>query len=126
MKLFIQILSLFFIVVTANADSLHPCTPYIQAQPSVMTCRQDGKFYDIRIRTLMSDRSRGCTEENQSYFEYKNATVEVYSNKKLEKKIELSDSEFSYTFNSFKAIGSEPMDLNNCVMPPHGGVSVGN
>ena len=96
MKNFIALVTLLIGFNTAQATSVHPCTPSIQAQPTYIYCRQGGNFYSITVNVLMSNRQQ-CDEP----VEYKTANVSISDQKgKVLSTLEIVDGQFSYTLSA--------------------------
>lgn len=122
MKSLILSLSILFASLQVSATSLHPCTPMVQAMPTNMYCNDGAVHYSIRIETLMSPAIPMCSGEN--HYEIHSATV-VVSNGVAKQTLQLQNDEFSYTFSTFVSPKAN-LNLKNCLVPPHGGFSVGN
>lgn len=108
----------------------HPCTPTVEARPTVIHCEANNIIYTIQINTLMSRNIPMCQGSNR--YETHTAHIELSDEQGLNfAEINISDdSAFEYrlrapgrsTFKSEK-LG---LDLNNCSTPLHGGISIGN
>jgi len=130
MKHFFAFLVLFLGIQSAQATSLHPCTPRIQAQPTTMYCKDGDVYFSIRIDTLMSDvRNDMCTGKN--FYEYHSAVVKVSDrNGKDPQTLKFDNADFTYTLfgpqgATFKA-NDGSLNLDHCAVPQNGGFSVGN
>jgi hypothetical protein len=114
----------------AQATSLNPCTPTVEAQPTLIMCQSGaGESVRIEVKTLMSPATPACSGENR--YEYKTASVEIYAGSKTPKaKFDIADGDFSYTLSPMgDATFESPkhsLNLNKCVTPLNGGVSFGN
>ncbi len=110
----------------ANARSMHPCSPTVEAMDSQLACRENDKTYMITIKTLMSPSIPQCQGEN--HYEFHTALVEVYDQKqeKVINKLEIYHNDFTYGLGSYFKSEKNQLDLNDCVSPYHGGFSVSN
>jgi hypothetical protein len=129
MKKFFALILIALSFNVAQATSLHPCTPTIQAQPSIMYCADDVAFYAIRIDTVMSDPTRCSSDER---VEISSATVEITDKATRAKNtLSIGNGDFSYKYDNTGtrvhfASPKNALDLKQCVAPMNGGFSVGN
>ncbi len=123
-KSILTILGLLAFGALAQARSLDPCTPTVEAQPIYISCVDEHKDYGITIKTLMSPAS--CQGEP---IEVKRAVVEAKERATSDVQIYEIFEGFSYTLDlEFASFKSEvpALDLQRCLTPSHGGVSFGN
>lgn len=124
-KLFALALVALNFAFAANATSLHPCTPVVEATPSRLNCQRDGYFYTITINTLMSGPN--CREGR---IEISRATIAVSNEEQEITRLEAQPGTFSYQLGGAREgrFDSDALNLHlrDCVSPMHGGFSVGN
>jgi hypothetical protein len=123
------LLSLGVLTSVAEARSVHPCTPRVQAQPIYMSCLVDSGFVAIQINTLMSPQLPLCTGDN--YFEYQTANIRTLDQSGNETGAKaLLDGQFTFTLSPTGDAAFASVDgsirLDSCVTPIHGAVSFGN
>lgn len=108
------------------ARSLHPCTPTVQAKPSIMHCKDGEKRYSIVIETLMSPPLEICQGSNR--VEYHTANVKFSVNGVAQAQFTLDHESFRYSLVHGTFVSPKySLNLKNCVSPMHGGgFSVGN
>lgn len=128
MKFVLALTSFLATLQLAHATSLHPCTPIVEAQDTIISCATNGTYYSIRVETLMSDVSMCPIDEMVEYNTAKVTVSDVNGN--VSKKIVLGHGEFSYTTNAMGDATFESkkagLDLKECATPLFGAFSIGN
>jgi len=112
----------------AQASSVHPCAPVIQALPTILSCSEGNRLYGIRIDTRMSD-VRLCPVKDVIEINTAQVRVTDFQGNVLEAFV-LPHEDFTYSLGnmgngSFQS-QSRGLNLQNCSSPMHGGFSVGN
>jgi len=130
MKFIKTLLATLIFTTAAQATSLHPCTPLVQAMPSELSCTEGNLRYRIQIDTLMSQSIPIC--QGNAYQERKTAKGRVTTAEgDLLYSFTVPHDQFSYTLRMGGSEGTFKsqvlkLDLNDCVSPMHGGFSIGN
>jgi hypothetical protein len=125
---FLALIATIFTLQTAKAESLHPCTPIVEAQDSHLHCRIPTGSASITIKTLMSRPIEMCSGEN--HYEYHTAVIEFYDRAGNSVRTEtIFHGDFTYKLDSqrgFFRSESRGYDFDECVSPLNGGFSIGN
>ncbi len=125
LKIFLSVLTVSFTQL-AQATSLHPCTPTVQAQPTIMYCADGVKRYSIVIQTLMSKPLPMCQGAN--HFERHTAQIKLSINGVVSGTATLNHDSFKHSLAAGTFISPKnSLYLKNCISPIHGGgFSIGN
>lgn len=112
----------------AQASSVHPCAPVIQARPTILSCSEGDRVYGIRIDTRMSD-VRLCPVKDMIEINTAQVQVTDFEGNIFEEFV-LPHGDFTYSLGdmengSFQS-KSRGLNLKNCSSPMPGGFSVGN
>lgn len=132
-KAFVFFVCSLVLSASASATSLHPCTPTVKAQDTILSCKDGSNFVQVRVETLMSNR-RICPDPGQ-YMEYKTAKLETFNSQGTQLGTQtLNHDQFTYSLGgagstgeaSFTVFTSRGPVTLKCVTPVYGGVSFGN
>lgn len=116
---------------SAQARSLHPCTPTVPMQDSQVQCKSGANHISLKIKTLSSDPRRCPKLSDRREFKIGEFVV-MNKEGKVVKQFDLFQDDFQVNSSSpsdatviFRKDG-KIVQLNSCVTPMHGGVSFGN
>lgn len=124
----IFVFSALFLVAQAQANSLSPCAPTVEAPTLRINCVAGDEFYTILVRRSVSPDTAMCQGKNRR--EYKTADVTITNQAGVWiDQLELGSNEFSYSTSAFgnATFESDKLpDFDRCVNSLPGGISVGN
>lgn len=119
------VLLMTLIGLGAEARSLDPCTPYVQANTTPLYCSQGDLSFSFKFHTLMSG------PECHSHREITSATITVSRGREVPQTLEARPGTFTYTLGNGANEGQFDSDslnlhLRSCIAPLNGGFSIGN